>query len=72
MSKVLMEMSMRALAKSLARLGLIDEYRLVTHPVAVANGEPVFKDLSAPTDLRLVEIRPFESAVVQVYEPAKD
>jgi dihydrofolate reductase len=59
-------------AQSLARLGLIDEYRLVTHPVAVANGEPLFKDLSAPSRLRLVEIRPFKSAVVQVYEPAKD
>jgi dihydrofolate reductase len=47
-------------------------YRLVTHPVAVANGEPLFKDLSAPSRLRLVETRPFKSAVVQVYEPAKD
>jgi dihydrofolate reductase len=59
-------------AQSLARLGLIDEYRLVTHPVAVANGAPLFKDLSAPTRLRLVEIRPFKSAVVQVYVPAKE
>jgi dihydrofolate reductase len=59
-------------AQSLARLGLIDEYRLVTHPVAVANGEPLFKDLAAPSRLRLVEIRPFKSAVVQVYEPARD
>jgi dihydrofolate reductase len=33
-------------AQPLARLGLIDEYRLITHPVAVANGEPLFKDLS--------------------------
>jgi dihydrofolate reductase len=57
-------------AQSLARLGLIDEYRLVTHPVAVAKGEPLFKDLSSPAHLRLVETRTFTSAAVHVYEPA--
>jgi dihydrofolate reductase len=58
-----------AFAQSLARLGLIDQYRLVTHPVAVANGEPLFKDLSSPLPLKLVETRTFRSAEVQVYEP---
>jgi len=58
------------LAQSLAPLGLIDEYRLVTHPIAVAKGEPLFKDLSSPARLRLVETRTFTSAVVHVYEPA--
>jgi dihydrofolate reductase len=59
-----------AFAQSLARLGLIDEYRLTTHPVAVADGEPLFKDLSNPVLMRLVESRTFTSAVLQVYEPA--
>jgi dihydrofolate reductase len=57
-------------AQSLARLGLIDEYRLVTHPVAVAKGEPLFKDLSSPARLKLVETRTFTSAAVHVYAPA--
>jgi dihydrofolate reductase len=57
-------------AQSLAREGLIDQYRLVTHPVAVAEGEPLFKDLSSPAVLRHVETMPFTSAVVHVYEPA--
>jgi dihydrofolate reductase len=57
-------------AQSLARLGLIDEYRLVMHPVAVAKGEPLFKDLSSPARLRLVEARTFTTAAVHVYEPA--
>jgi dihydrofolate reductase len=57
-------------AQSLARLGLIDEYRLTTHPVAVADGEPLFKDLSTPALLRLVESRTFTSAALHVYEPA--
>jgi dihydrofolate reductase len=57
-------------AQSLARLGLIDQYRLVTHPVAVAKGEPLFKELSSPARLRLVETRTFTSAAVHVYQPA--
>jgi len=59
-----------AFAQSLARLGLIDEYRLITHPVAVANGQPLFKDLPTPSRLAFVEARPFRSAVLHVYEPA--
>lgn len=30
-------------AQSLARLGLIDQYRLITHPVALATGAPLFR-----------------------------
>jgi dihydrofolate reductase len=59
-------------AQSLARLGLIDEYRLTTHPVAVGDGEPLFKDLSTPALLRLVESRTFTSATLHVYTPARD
>jgi dihydrofolate reductase len=58
-------------AQSLARLGLVDVYRLVTHPVAVADGEPLFKDLAAPVRLRPVETRRFESANLHIYEPAR-
>lgn len=57
-------------AQSLARSGLVDEYRLTTHPVAVADGEPLFKDLSAPIRLKLVESRAFTSAAMNVFEPA--
>jgi dihydrofolate reductase len=57
-------------AQSLARLGLVDTYRLTIHPVAVAAGEPLFKDLPTPAVLRLVESKTFSSAAVHVYEPA--
>jgi dihydrofolate reductase len=56
--------------QALARSGLVDEYRLVTHPVAVGEGERLFKDLAQPVRLRLVETRQFESASVHVYAPA--
>jgi dihydrofolate reductase len=57
-------------AQSLARLGLIDQYRLITHPVAVAKGEPLLKDRSAPVRLKLIESKTFTSAALHVYEPA--
>ena len=56
-----------AFAQSLARFDLIDEYRLVTHPVAVGEGARLFEDLPAPVRLRHLETRPFESATVHVY-----
>jgi dihydrofolate reductase len=57
-------------AQSLAREGLIDEYRLVTHAVAVAGGAPLFKDLPKPQRLEFVETKSFDRAVVHVLRPA--
>jgi dihydrofolate reductase len=57
-------------AQSMARQGLIDEYRLTTHPVAAAKGEPLFKDLSAPARLKLIESKTFTSASMHVFQPA--
>jgi dihydrofolate reductase len=57
-------------AQSLAREGLVDEYRLTTHPVAVAEGEPLFKDISSPVRLKLVDTKPFSTAVLHVLRPA--
>jgi dihydrofolate reductase len=57
-------------AQSLARLGLIDEYRLVVHPVALGKGLPLFFDLPKPIDFKLVSTTPFGNGVVaQVYQP---
>lgn len=57
-----------ALAQSLARLGLVDEYRLVLHPVALGHGLPLFKDLPAPLHLHLIEARAFATgAAIHVY-----
>ncbi|MBV9047288.1 MAG: dihydrofolate reductase family protein [Solirubrobacterales bacterium] len=53
--------------QSLARDDLIDEYRLITHPVAVGSGLPMFKDLQRPLRLELVDTRTFDSASLRVY-----
>jgi dihydrofolate reductase len=55
-------------AQSLVRLGLVDEYRLLVHPVALGRGLPLFSDLNAPLDLQLVEAKRFKAgAVAHVY-----
>jgi dihydrofolate reductase len=60
------------LVESLARAGLIDEYRLLVHPAIMGSGKRFFKDGSGPTNLKLVESKPLRSGVVLLrYEPAK-
>lgn len=53
-----------ALASSLIRLGLIDEYRLFVNPVLVGGGTPFFPTLDQQLDLELVDMRTFGSRVV--------
>jgi dihydrofolate reductase len=57
-------------AQSLIQLGLVDEYQLLTHPVALGTGLPLFPAISKPLDLELVNVTPFKSgAVAHVYRP---
>jgi dihydrofolate reductase len=59
-----------AFAQSLVRLGLVDEYRLLVHPVVLGRGLPLFGALEKPVDLQLASTTPFASgAVAQVYLP---
>jgi dihydrofolate reductase len=58
-------------ARSLVASGLIDEYRLVIHPVVLGRGQPLFAGLRSPVDLGLISATPFGSGVVAaVYQPA--
>jgi dihydrofolate reductase len=57
-------------AQSLVATGLIDEYRLLVHPVALGKGRPLFSALSKPLRLRLVNATQFEGPVALVYHPA--
>jgi len=57
-------------AQSLVATGLIDEYRLIVHPVALGRGLPLFSGLQQPIDLRLVSTTAYSSGVVAaVYQP---
>lgn len=53
-----------AFGQSLARSGLVDEYRLIVHPVALGRGLPLFSTLDARLALALVELQRFESGTV--------
>ena len=51
------------LASAFIRRGLVDEYRLVVHPVILGAGTPFFPKLETPIGLRLTETRRFGSGV---------
>ncbi len=62
-----------SLVQALSRQGLVDEYRLVINPVALGSGLPLFKDLSAPITLQLVQARTFSNgAALHVYQPTDE
>lgn len=61
------------LAGQFVRRGLVDEFRLVVHPVVLGAGTPFWPGLDGPLRLELLERRPFASGVeLRSYVPAKD
>ncbi|HMH31501.1 MAG TPA: dihydrofolate reductase family protein [Puia sp.] len=50
--------------RSLTAAGLIDEYHLAIHPVALGSGLPIFTDLAIPLYLKLVDVKAFPGGVV--------
>lgn len=52
------------LAGAAMRAGLIDEYTIVTHPVVVGGGTPMFPELAERVRLDLVETGTFPGGVV--------
>jgi len=50
--------------RSLIATGLIDEYHLYIHPVALGSGLPIFTDLALPLDLKLVDVKAFPGGIV--------
>jgi dihydrofolate reductase len=60
------------LVDTLRQNGLVDEYRLMIHPVLVGSGKRLFADGSVPGDLELVESRSVGPDVtVLTYRPAE-
>ncbi len=59
------------LANSLMAEGLIDEYRLLVHPVVVGKGQRLFEDGTSLAALDLVDSRPLGNGVILLtYVPA--
>jgi dihydrofolate reductase len=59
------------LAGQFVQRGLVDEYRLVEHPVVLGAGKPYWPTLNAPLRLRLVDRHAFRSGpIASTYVPA--
>lgn len=59
------------LVDTLRQLDLVDEYRLMVHPVVLGSGKRLFRDGSDTTGLQLADAKTFGSGVVVLtYEPA--
>jgi dihydrofolate reductase len=59
-------------AKSMTRLGLVDEYQLTTVPVAIGAGRSPFADLGEHLKLDVVEEQRFRSgALAQILVPRR-
>ena len=57
-------------AHSLVRTGLVDEYHLIVHPVALGSGRALFAALEKPMRLSLLDAVTFGSgAVAHIYRP---
>src|SRR5918997_2359487 len=60
------------LVQSLTNAGLVDEYRILVHPVVVSEGKRLFENLDRRTDLRLVGVDKFErGAILVTYSPTE-
>jgi len=60
-----------SLAASLTALGLVDDYRVVVHPVVLGGGKPVFPSPEQRVGLDLVGSRTFDGRTVLLhYRPA--
>jgi dihydrofolate reductase len=58
-------------ARSLVAAGIVDQYVLLVHPVALGNGMPIFSGLAAPRRFKLVSSKTFpKGAMAQIYRLA--
>lgn len=56
--------------QSLVKHGLVDEYRLLVHPVVLGSGLRLFPEQKQPLNLRLVSTTRFDKgAVANIYRP---
>lgn len=60
------------LVRSLLHTGLLDELRLMVHPIVVGNGKRLFDDSGEQTALELVNSKTFDTGVVySTYRPTE-
>ena len=61
------------LVQSLAKHGLVDEYRLQIHPIVIGSGKRLFGAADAPARMRLTDSRTTpKGVVILTYEPVSE
>lgn len=55
------------LVQGLTRMGLIDEYQLLLHPIILGSGKPLFNGLTKSVTLKLLRSDTFKNGVVVLY-----
>lgn len=61
-----------SIVQALTNLGLIDEYRLLLHPIVLGSGKPLFANINERVQLKLVTTTMDPSGVVLLYyQPTK-
>ena len=55
------------LIQSLTNANLIDEFRVLIHPVIVGEGQPLFRNIRERKDLRLRQVRTFERGAILIH-----
>jgi dihydrofolate reductase len=56
-----------SIARALMNFGLIDEYQLMLHPLAIGNGRPLFKNLKHRQKLELIRSKAYTNGVITLY-----
>jgi dihydrofolate reductase len=60
------------LVQTLVQHDLVDEYRLMIHPLVLGTGKRLFREGVSPTRLRLIDTKPTTTGVlILTYEPAE-
>jgi dihydrofolate reductase len=60
-----------AVVRTLMKHGLVDEYRLLIHPVVLGNGNRLFADGTTPAALKLIDTKTTSRGVVaHIYQPS--
>ncbi len=63
----------RSLVPTLAKAGLIDEYRLLVHPIVLASGKRLFEGIEDAFTLKLTSSKVLDSgSLILTYEPVRD
>ena len=52
------------LVQSFTNAGLVDEYRIVVHPVILGSGKQLFDNIQARHDIKLESVKPYPSGAV--------